>query len=623
LIASEGWASVIINRYRYKESTLHQWQHRAGDSLQLEEVLTRGDWQSTHPRAHWGESREQLWLKTIVHNELAHSHETCFLVRTVLYQSIDAMILRGSQLEALHRFNPQSPLWLKQIPGFRPAFCLLLAPGEEYTVVLKVQTASQLSLDILHFDLQSFRWYAFTDLILELTLLLVTLILASLALILGFIKQQSSLLLLSLWILAQGVYSACLLSWPVLALFPWPTHIFQNPANILLVVGLVLQLLLILHLVPQNIPWLRSWPYIVSGVFGLGAGLTAILSLQSSIRFAAVIISLATILILVVWIATWRQSKIFFNARLTLLLHGLVLSAAFYLAPWLPDLFFNLGLFTILASILSSVCFLLPTIVHSYTESTAQPSREALSPSLLETWSASPQELDRLQTLGTFAGGLVRELNNPLAIIAGHRFRLTTLLEQRTLDAQEMEKSLVKIDQSVNRMLAVLDALKAYAEHPEQKTQAPTISLRDTIRMTLDLCRERMTQQGIRFTLAEIPDLKIAMHQGQLMHAMLQVLQNAIEATAHIPSATISLSCETSARLVILRIQDGGSGVPSELRERIWEPFFTTKDPFLHKGLGLSIARSLVQRYKGRLTLDSSRAGSCFAFEFQRVDSAS
>jgi len=186
-----------------------------------------------------------------------------------------------------------------------------------------------------------------------------------------------------------------------------------------------------------------------------------------------------------------------------------------------------------------------------------------------------------------------------------------------------MEKSLVKIDQSVNRMLAVLDALKAYAEHPEQKTQAPTISLRDTIRMTLDLCRERMTQQGIRFTLAEIPDLKIAMHQGQLMHAMLQVLQNAIEATAHIPSATISLSCETSARLVILRIQDGGSGVPSELRERIWEPFFTTKDPFLHKGLGLSIARSLVQRYKGRLTLDSSRAGSCFAFEFQRVDSAS
>jgi two-component system NtrC family sensor kinase len=67
----------------------------------------------------------------------------------------------------------------------------------------------------------------------------------------------------------------------------------------------------------------------------------------------------------------------------------------------------------------------------------------------------------------------------------------------------------------------------------------------------------------------------------------------------------ISVATDLADGYVRICVSDNGAGIPDELQERVWEPFFTTKDPDRGTGLGLSICRSIVEQASGRFELES------------------
>ena len=101
----------------------------------------------------------------------------------------------------------------------------------------------------------------------------------------------------------------------------------------------------------------------------------------------------------------------------------------------------------------------------------------------------------------------------------------------------------------------------------------------------------------------------------QLKQVLINVLDNAVEATNEDGEIqiTIDTGCEPDDRsMVVVRVQDTGRGMPQDVRERIFEPFYTTKDD--GTGLGLCIAAQIMARHGGRLVLESStRRGTTFA----------
>jgi signal transduction histidine kinase len=101
------------------------------------------------------------------------------------------------------------------------------------------------------------------------------------------------------------------------------------------------------------------------------------------------------------------------------------------------------------------------------------------------------------------------------------------------------------------------------------------------------------------------------------VQVLLNLLKNAEEATG--PSGRIRISVEQTADLGVLRVEDSGPGIPAENRERIFEPYFTTK--LGGSGLGLAIARRICQEQGGELRLARERRpgwGTAFVVELPR-----
>jgi signal transduction histidine kinase len=224
-----------------------------------------------------------------------------------------------------------------------------------------------------------------------------------------------------------------------------------------------------------------------------------------------------------------------------------------------------------------------------------------------------------MAALGTFTNGLANELNNPLAIIAGHRFRLSSMIDSRSFNIHEFEKSLGKIDQAVNRMIAVIDALKVYSQDPQGQEILKTFSLRETIKYTIDLCRDKVVSRGIKLLTPELGDATMEGHQGQLIQVLLILIDNAIDALEHVSEKTIRIELQPLPDTIRIAVIDSGPGVPLGLRNKIWDPFFTSKDPFRHKGLGLSIASGIISNHRGRVLLDEATPETRFVVELPRT----
>jgi len=102
----------------------------------------------------------------------------------------------------------------------------------------------------------------------------------------------------------------------------------------------------------------------------------------------------------------------------------------------------------------------------------------------------------------------------------------------------------------------------------------------------------------------------------RLDEVLVNLIRNAAQAMGFKGGLTIRTE-ETDTRVVVSVI-DSGSGIPAELREKIWKPFFTTRDNGEGIGLGLDISRRLVERYGGRLYFESEPGHTEFHVDLPR-----
>lgn len=210
---------------------------------------------------------------------------------------------------------------------------------------------------------------------------------------------------------------------------------------------------------------------------------------------------------------------------------------------------------------------------------------------------------ERIASLGTLTNGLAQELNNPLAIIAGHQYRLNAMITNNNINISDFKLSLVKIGKGVKRVLSIIDALKAYSQDDTGKLEFEEVNIRETVQYSLDLCRERLNSLGIKLITQPIPDAFIKCSQGQIMQVLLILINNAIEAVGKIERKEIIIEYQQSVTEIRISVIDTGSGILPSLRDNIFDPFFTTESADA-KGLGLSIANGIVTHHHGKLYLD-------------------
>lgn len=218
--------------------------------------------------------------------------------------------------------------------------------------------------------------------------------------------------------------------------------------------------------------------------------------------------------------------------------------------------------------------------------------------------------VERLSTVGTLATGMAHELNTPLTYVL---LNLEALAD--TIEDAEQRMILFEAAEGAVRMKEIVRQIKAFASADARRPEVgPT-----PIRPVMDAARTMLATQlrQVDRVLVDIPeDLMANANSGQLCQVFVNLLQNA---AAVVPKedGVIQIRARPDGDSVIIAVSDNGPGVPEELRERILEPFFTTKAPGDGTGLGLSISQNILHSLSGDLTLAVPSEGR--GAEFQVV----
>jgi two-component system, NtrC family, sensor histidine kinase HydH len=202
---------------------------------------------------------------------------------------------------------------------------------------------------------------------------------------------------------------------------------------------------------------------------------------------------------------------------------------------------------------------------------------------------------EHLASLGMMLASVAHEVRNPLAGI-----RSTVQLWQRLGDEARTPASLEAVIQAVDRLNMLVGRLLQFAR-PDHSTRS-LLDLNALVAETAALLRAKANEQKVEIatTLAEIPPLA-GSAQG-IEQVLLNLATNALEAMPSGGRLEFGTRFDAKRNLVQLEISDTGVGIPPEARERLFEPFFTTRPE--GTGLGLALCREIVAQHGGQITLE-------------------
>ncbi len=230
----------------------------------------------------------------------------------------------------------------------------------------------------------------------------------------------------------------------------------------------------------------------------------------------------------------------------------------------------------------------------------------------------------KLELAGTLAAGVAHEVKNPLQTLVLGLHLLTTRLSP-TERTPEIEMALKDMDDAVRRAKAIIGDLLTLSS-PMQFQRQPE-DLHGVIERALVLLKNELLKSKVHLVrqfAAELP--LVSIDPVRLEQVFINLVLNAIQAmpqggtitlltrlvhingSAHTQSGLFH-NCRTGDEVVMAQVQDTGIGVPDALLGRVFDPFFTTKPPGLGTGLGLSMAKKIVDHHGGAIELRNAPTG--------------
>lgn len=210
----------------------------------------------------------------------------------------------------------------------------------------------------------------------------------------------------------------------------------------------------------------------------------------------------------------------------------------------------------------------------------------------------------KMVSMGEMAGGISHEINNPLAIIIGKVMVLRKKIQNSAI-VHEIDKDLQVIEDTVNRAVKIIKGLKQFARVGD------SIEIKDehidtVISDTLVLCSEKFKNHGVKIEVECAKEIIIKCNAIQVSQALLNLLSNAFDAVDKCEERWVKVSVLLKDGFVEIAVIDSGAGIKPEDREKIMQPFFTTKEVGKGTGLGLSISKGIIEGHKGELFVDST-----------------
>ena len=204
---------------------------------------------------------------------------------------------------------------------------------------------------------------------------------------------------------------------------------------------------------------------------------------------------------------------------------------------------------------------------------------------------------EHLATLGELATGLAHEIRNPLAGIAG-----VIEIVSRDLPSTSPARAVIKdVRQEIAQINRIVTDLLETA-----RPRAPQVrlsNLNTTVEHAVMLARQQVLSKPIKIDLQKSPDLPEVEHDSDQIHqVLLNLLLNAVQATEGVGAVRVEIGSQNNCASIV--VSDTGRGIQPQNLANIFRPFYTTKGN--GTGLGLSLARRIVEEHHGRIEVSSA-----------------
>ena len=233
-----------------------------------------------------------------------------------------------------------------------------------------------------------------------------------------------------------------------------------------------------------------------------------------------------------------------------------------------------------------------------------------------EATRAELRRVARMNRLGAMTASIAHEINQPLAAIAANTSAALRWLANTTPNLDEARAALESAGRETERAADVVEGIRAMFKNDSQNRVL--LDINQLVREVLALVQGELFKRGISLDTELTENLpKVMADRVQLQQVVMNLVTNAMDAMEPIADRQKLLRVKSAIRdgdIVVVAIEDSGTGIDADKVDRLFDTFFTTKPNGM--GMGLSICRSIIEAHNGRLGVSAgAQYGSVFRFE--------
>jgi signal transduction histidine kinase len=225
-------------------------------------------------------------------------------------------------------------------------------------------------------------------------------------------------------------------------------------------------------------------------------------------------------------------------------------------------------------------------------------------------------QTEKLATIGQLAAEIAHEVGTPLNVIAGR----ARSIQKKSRDHEAVEKNAEIVAEQTARITRIIQRLLDFTRRKVGAAGKAEVNVNELSLMTMELLSAQFSSAKVKTRLDRAEGLpRVAGDQDRLQQVMINLLLNAAQAmpdggalgveTALVRRTRPGLEDGPEQSFVSFAVRDTGVGVPDDIRDKIFDPFYTTKEGSGGTGLGLAVCSGIVKEHDGWIDIESNKGG--------------